>query len=246
MTRSASRSTSAMLWEANRIVAPRACGIVLQLSPDPVGGVGVERGGRLVEQQQLRRIEQRLGEPDARLLPRRQLAGGAVEQLRISRRSSARKAMRSVCIGDTIETGIDGQVLPHGEPHRQVDIGALEIDPLRDLVAVPAHIGAEHPHLARGRHHEPEQHGDRRRLAGAVAAEQRHGGARRKRKTDVVDGGDPAVNLGKGLDRDGDRLGQVLRSGYSLIHGSSACCRALSELWPCGAVLNFTYERRRQ
>ena len=81
MTRSASRSTSAMLCEANSSVAPRLSRIMLELPPDPVGGVGVERGGRLVEQEKLRRVEQRLGEADAGLLAGRQFAGRAVEQL---------------------------------------------------------------------------------------------------------------------------------------------------------------------
>ena len=39
--------------------------------------------------------------------------------------------------------------------------------------AIPAHIGAKHPDLARARHDEAEQHRDGRGLAGAVAAEQR-------------------------------------------------------------------------
>ena len=37
--------------------------IALELGAHPVGGIGIERGGRLVEQQHLRLVEQRLGEP---------------------------------------------------------------------------------------------------------------------------------------------------------------------------------------
>src|SRR3984893_9909957 len=54
----------------------------LEMRAHPVGGVGVERGGRLVEKQDLRRIDQRLGKRDAGLLPRRKLAGGTVDELR--------------------------------------------------------------------------------------------------------------------------------------------------------------------
>src|SRR5262249_46713397 len=71
ITRSHSRSTSAMLWEASSTVAPRA---------HPVGGVGVERGGRLVEQQHLRRVDQRLGERHACLLSGRELADRPIEK----------------------------------------------------------------------------------------------------------------------------------------------------------------------
>src|SRR5262249_34159214 len=54
----------------------------LEVAPDPVGGVRVERGGGLVEKQHLRRIDQRLGERDTRLLPGRELAGRPIEKFR--------------------------------------------------------------------------------------------------------------------------------------------------------------------
>ena len=77
ITRSARRSTSAMLCEASTTVAPWLAAIALELGAHPVGGVGIERGRRLVEQQQLGLVEQRLGEAHARLLPGRQLAVAA-------------------------------------------------------------------------------------------------------------------------------------------------------------------------
>jgi N-methylhydantoinase B/oxoprolinase/acetone carboxylase alpha subunit len=49
--------------------------------PDPIGGVGIERRGRLVEQQHVRIVDQRLRQRDAGLLPGRQLAVGAVEEV---------------------------------------------------------------------------------------------------------------------------------------------------------------------
>ena len=55
--------------------------IELELGAHPVGGVGIERGGGLVEHQQLGLVEQRLGEAHARLLPGRELAVGPVEQV---------------------------------------------------------------------------------------------------------------------------------------------------------------------
>ena len=94
-------------------------GIVLELAPDPVGGVGIERGGRLVEQEKLGRVEQRLGEADARLLAGRQLAGRAIEQrLDLQILGDIGDALGRV--GDAVEPGIDGEVLlaPSAAPAR--------------------------------------------------------------------------------------------------------------------------------
>ena len=45
------------------------------------GGVRIERGGRLVEQQQFRIVEQRLGQRDAGFLPGGKPAGRPVEKI---------------------------------------------------------------------------------------------------------------------------------------------------------------------
>ena len=98
MTRSHSRSTSAMLCEASSIVAPRSLAIALEPAAHPVGGVGIERGGRLVEQQHLRLVDQRLGERHAGLLSGRELAGRPVEQVgevELVRQIAAMRAARS-------------------------------------------------------------------------------------------------------------------------------------------------------
>ena len=47
---------------------------------DPVGGIGIERRRRLVQQQQLGLVDQRLRQRHAGLLPGRELAVGAVEE----------------------------------------------------------------------------------------------------------------------------------------------------------------------
>src|SRR5882757_6075644 len=52
--------------------------IALQMTPAPVGCVRIERGGRLVQQQQLGLVDQRLGKRNAGLLPGGELAVGAV------------------------------------------------------------------------------------------------------------------------------------------------------------------------
>jgi hypothetical protein len=43
--------------------------VILELGAHPVRRIGIERGGGLVEQQQLGLVDERLGEADARLLP---------------------------------------------------------------------------------------------------------------------------------------------------------------------------------
>ena len=175
---------------------PAGLGIVLELAPHPVGGVRIERGRGLVEQEQIGRVEQGLGKPHARLLAGRQLAGRAVEQ-RLDLQVLGDKGDAVGGIGDAVQPGIDGQVLPHRQPRRQIDIRALEVHAIGDRAPVAADIGAEHPHLARAWHHEAEQHGDGRGLAGAVAAKQSDRGALGEGETDVVDRGDRAVNLGE-------------------------------------------------
>ena len=85
-------------------------------------------------------------------------------------------------VAHAVEPGEDLEVLPHGEPHRHVDVGALEVHPVQHLVALARHVGAEHACLPRGRHDQPHQHGDGGGLAGAVAAEQRRDRAARERK----------------------------------------------------------------
>jgi len=80
----------------------------------------------LQQQKKLRRVQQRLGEADAGLLPGRQFAGRAVEQL-LDLQIERDMGDALDRIADAVEPGIDGQVLLDGEPRRQIDIGALEI-----------------------------------------------------------------------------------------------------------------------
>ncbi len=130
----------------------------------PIGRIRIERGGRLVEQQNLGFVQKRLGERHARLLPGRELTGRAIEQIfkgEILRKSSDAR----FDIGDGIELGEDCEILPNREPMRHVHIRALEIHSSEHAVAIAPHIGAEHADAARRRQNEPHDHADRRRLA---------------------------------------------------------------------------------
>ena len=107
----ASRSTSPMLCEASSTVACVRGLVALEMAAQLVGGVGVERGRGLVEQQQLGLVDQRLGEQHAGLLPGRQPAERAVEEgleVEVARRAPA---MRSLRPRDGVELGVDAQVL---------------------------------------------------------------------------------------------------------------------------------------
>ena len=102
--------------------------IGLQMLPDPVGGIGIERRRRLVQQQQFGLVDQRLCQRHAGLLPGGELAIGAVEEVaEIEIGGELLDALAQ--IGHRIEPAEDRQVLPHREPHRHVDIGAFEIHP---------------------------------------------------------------------------------------------------------------------
>ena len=47
-------------------------------------------------------------------------------------------------IVDTVELAEYRQILPHREPHRHFDIGALEIHAMQNTVALLRHLRAEH------------------------------------------------------------------------------------------------------
>ena len=84
-------------------------------------------------------------------------------------------------------------------------------------------------HLARGRHHQAEQHGDGRGLARAVAAEQRHRRGRRQREADMVHRRDGAIGLGQVTHRHGGAHSRRRRDA------SARSLLTLSRPWPCAA-----------
>ena len=175
---------------------------LLEMAAHPVGGVGIERGGGLVEQQNVRRVDQRLGERDAGLLPGRELADRPVEELRQIEIVGQRRNALGEAV-DMVEPAEHRQILPHGQPVRHVDVGALEIHPVQHLVALARHLGAQHPNAARRRRDEPQDHRDGGGLAGAVAAQEPGDRAGRQRKRNAVDRPSGAVDLHQLVDGDG-------------------------------------------
>ena len=176
--------------------------IVLEPAAHPVGSVGIERGGRLVEQQDLRLVDQRLRERHAGLLAGRQLAGRPVEEF-VQVEFLGQRADAAGDVVAAIEHAEHVEVLPHREPHRHVDVGAFEIHPVQHAMPVARHLDAQHGDVAGGRLHQAHDGGDGGGLAGAVAAEQRRAGARLDGERDAVHRGDGLVALDQAVDGDG-------------------------------------------
>jgi len=100
--------------------------IVLDATADPVAGVGVERGSRLIEKEHLRVVDQRFRQGDARLLPSRDFSGPAVKQ--VAEFEIVRKLVNAAF--DTrhaVEQPEDAEVLADGQPMRQLQVRTLEL-----------------------------------------------------------------------------------------------------------------------
>jgi hypothetical protein len=116
-------------------------------------------------------------------------------------------------VPDAVELGEDGEVLAHGQALRQLDIGRAEVHPRQHAVAVLQDVDAEDPRLARGGQQHAEENGERRRLAGAVAAQERRDRARRHGEGEVFDRRHLAEALDEMRDLDGGGHGLVRRRG---------------------------------
>jgi hypothetical protein len=167
----------------------------------------------------------RLRERDARLLSGRQFTGRTVDKfvkVKISRELRDAFAHR----GDPIEHAEDPQILPHREPVRKIDIGALEIDPVQYVVAFARHVGAENHHApARGRD-EPHGHPDGRGLARAVSAQKPGDRARLDGKGNAGYGDRFAIVLGEFFGLNGDfGHGQRYFPAFRLAWASHPCKR---------------------
>ena len=107
-----------------------------------------------------------------------------------------------------VEVGEDEQIFRHRELFRQLDVGRGEIHARQGAVALARHVHAEHAHAARSGEQHAEQDRERGGLAGAVAAQQRAGGAARDLEAQAVHGLHAAVALHQVFHR--DRVAQAL------------------------------------
>ena len=102
-----------------------------------------KKGRRLVEEQELGRIDYVFRERHAGLLSGRELAGRPVEQLgQVERLAQLLDAVGKT--GHAIEHAEDGEVLPHREPHRHFHIRARS-----SCGAIPGNAAAAFPPRAR-------------------------------------------------------------------------------------------------
>ena len=197
-TRSQTRSTSSSSCEERKTVHPRS-----RSSRDEGEELllheRVEPGGRLVEDQQLRRMEQRQDQPDllpvaARELPQRPLHIGA---------ETPRQFVGPAVSGDPAKACeqrdrlVPGRVLPVPEVAGQVpEAGA-------DRHAVATAVEAEDASAAPGGVQEVEQRPDRRRLPGGVGTQEAEYLALVDGQADVLDAAVPAVELREAVGLDG-------------------------------------------
>ena len=177
---------------------------LFEIAAHPIAGVRIEGSRRLVEQQQLGFVQQRLGERDTGFLPGRKLARRAFEKGRDLQ--VACDVLDSLApIRQTVEPGIDQQVLAHRQAMRQVDKRRGKIHAVEDAIPVAQHVLAEDLHPPGGRQQEPEQDREGGGLPGAVAAEQRGGHPARDAEADPVYRNGGRVAFDEIVDFDGGR-----------------------------------------
>ena len=139
----------------------------------------------------------------------------------VSTRSSAR-SVRPTCsrtsldgrlgrgLAEAVETGRVAQVLATGQPAVEAHRVGQVADPALDQARLALRVEAHHPGLAARRLGQAEEHQDRRRLAGAVLAEQAEDLAPADDQVEVVDRGERPVALGQPTGPDDD---VVVRAG---------------------------------
>ena len=157
--------------------------------PEVAAGLGIEAGGRLVEEEDLRVVDQRGGDRQPLLLSAGELLGLAV------------RLFRQLDLAQ-VPPGIDPAVIAGGEDVDQLDEREvleerralkLNADDRFDGGGLFANVAAFDVDAAGGRPLEPFDHFQRRCLAGAVGADHAEGFAALDRKGDVIDGREAAV-----------------------------------------------------
>src|ERR1051326_5628975 len=135
------------------------------------GGRRVERGGRLVEQKELRAVDHRLGERDARLLARREHAALRVAEAHEVELFEEFTDARVQAL-HAVEHPEEAQVLRDGEVAGERCIDGGEVRTRERARAPPREVNTFDENRTRRRFEHAEQHVDGRRLARAVRAEQ--------------------------------------------------------------------------
>ena len=179
--------------------------------PEIAACFGIHAGGGLVEQQQLRRVQQTCGKRKPLLPSARQRAGKLCspgsETEAIERRFHCVVAFgHRVHPRDEVEVFFDRQIFVEAEALRHVADFPL------DLRRVGANIVAKAGSLAGVGRQKPAQHADRRRLAAAVRTQKAEDLAALDANREIVDDGVPIEALGQAAHVDGGVGRRVHRS----------------------------------
>src|SRR5215472_5897029 len=105
----------------------------------------------------------------------------------------------------TIEAGVDQQVLTHRQAMRQIDEWRGEIEPRQHSIAVPQHVFAEDLYFAGSLQQKPEHDREGGRLPRAVAPQQRRCYPTLHREADPVYRDGPRITFHQAVDFDGGR-----------------------------------------
>ena len=166
--RSTRWAISPRMWLDTKTVTPCSPAQRAQQLADLDDAGGVERVGRLVEDEQLGTVQQRPGEGEPLLVAEREHLGAPVGEPAEPQQLDDlgdRRARRPR------EAALDVEILAHG----QVRVGGRGLDEVADAAKAPFAPGCTRlPSTStspRGRPDEAEQHADGGRLAGPVPAE---------------------------------------------------------------------------
>ena len=180
----------------------RALLVTLQIAANPVRRIGIERGSRLIQQQHVRLVDQRLCQSQPGLLTGGQGAGGPMHQL--AKIEFACKDLQAFTdASQAVEMSVDDEVLPDGQSMRQVDIGRGKIQARQDGRPLVRHVPPKHHDAAFTRRNQTQNHTHGRRFAGALAPQQCRHGARLDGKAQMVDCSDIVEALAQPGDLDG-------------------------------------------
>ena len=164
-----------------------------------VGDVRVERGGRLVHQDDFGVVQQRLDQVDAGFLAGGQRHEALVHELGDAEVLAHRPDLAFGLV-DPVQAGEDDQVFPDRDAVLEHVVGGREVDALQAGFAVLVEVQAEVADGAAVGQRDADEHLDGGRLAGAVGAEETDDLALGETEGDPVDGLEGAVVLGEVVD----------------------------------------------
>ena len=171
--------------------------------PEEMPCLGVEPGGRLVEQQQVGLVDEPPGDDQASLHAPREwldLVAGALRELdEVEQLPGARPRLR---VRQVEVAPVDEQVLLDRELHVQAVLLGHDTEAGADRGAVRGRIQAEHPQRAVGDRRDAADHAHRARLARAVRPQEPERLARRHLEIDGVHGRGRAEALRQGARKD--------------------------------------------